>query len=377
MRISIRARRTALGLIALAAFGGVAAVGAPPAAASYRGAPVTTRDAPWLVVLTYWGVGLRPDARLGAHGFAPLCSGAVIAPRRVLTAAHCIDGYDLKLAAVNVGMDDGRAGAGRVLPIARAWMLDKEAFAYRGHDLAVIETQQPLGAPPIPLASDTPQVGEHVSSYGYGGTKRVDDDAGGLMPQRLDALVVGGCTLAADPYAICTRAPNGGGIRGGDSGGPLVVLRDGRPQLAGVTSATDATGGTLDVFADATTQASFIGAPPDAALFPIMRQRELRIAGRLRPGATVSCPATFAPAPHALHYRWFVGPSRVASGTYRDHRGVYWRPARPIAHRRSVTIPRDAAGEPIHCALVATIGPSHQIELASAVRRIAGAPHRR
>ena len=47
------------------------------AAAVFHGAPVPPAEAPWLVQLTARG---------------PFCGGALIAPDRVLTAAHCVQG---------------------------------------------------------------------------------------------------------------------------------------------------------------------------------------------------------------------------------------------------------------------------------------------
>src|SRR3954449_1661361 len=48
-------------------------------ASIFHGTPVTAEQAPWLVQLTTRG---------------PICGGALIAPDRVLTAAHCVQGAD-------------------------------------------------------------------------------------------------------------------------------------------------------------------------------------------------------------------------------------------------------------------------------------------
>jgi hypothetical protein len=344
-------------------------------AASYLGVPVSTRDVPWVAALTYWDPGLKPNHRYGKLGYAIQCTGAVIGPQRVLTAGHCVDDYDLRQLAVSVGVDDDAATRGHVVPIKRAWILDIDHGVRYGHDLAVVETTEPLGVPAIPIASTRPLVGEAVSSYGYGGVKKVDDDGGGDRLQRLDQTVAADCSSAGDANAICLTAPNGGGIRGGDSGGPLVIMRDGQPQLVGPASAADNQTGSLAIFGDATTQGGFITNPSDADLVPVLQQPEPRILGALKPGANVTCAATFEPAPDRVVYRWYVGSLLGPRRFYRDEHGrkVWFRArVRPTSTRRTMRIPRDAGGKPLSCSLLAYSGPYHRIALATDRATVAG-----
>ena len=367
-------RRAALALgavaaVALSATAQTQAASPRAHAASYLGTPVSTRDAPWMVAITAWGPDHKPDRQLGKRGYGVICSGAVIAPQRVLTAGHCVDDNDLKQISVSTGVDDATVDDGDAVPVKRAWILDKVHGLQFGHDLAVIETTKPLGVPALPIASARPAVGEAVVSFGYGAARQKDFEAErALRLRRLDSIVLADCARAGDASAICTEAPNGGGGRPGDSGGPLIVLRGGQPQIAGVLTGNDRETGTLNVISDATSQAAFVAAPPDSALFPILREREIKIAGRLEPGARVSCVGTLAPAPRAIHYQWTIG-SDLGEKTYdRDASGkrhTIYLARRPFARSRSITIPRSASGKPISCAIDANTGPYYRVTFRS------------
>src|SRR5262245_16170108 len=81
------------------------------------------------------------------------CGGAVIAPTRVLTAGHCVDGFNLANFAVVVGRPDLRqTAAGQSILVASGRVHpDFEQTAL--HDVAVLNLAQPANVPPVQLAN--------------------------------------------------------------------------------------------------------------------------------------------------------------------------------------------------------------------------------
>jgi trypsin len=104
------------------------------------------------------------------------CTGSVIAPSEVLTAGHCVDGFNLANFQVMVGRPDLRnAATGQTIPVASARVHpDFEQTAL--HDVAVLNLAQPAGVPPVALATPdqntaTTLPGWPLQVAGYGATK--------------------------------------------------------------------------------------------------------------------------------------------------------------------------------------------------------------
>lgn len=361
---------------AMAVLGGEGAQAHRPQArvASFRGTPVPIAQAPWMVALVplnerFEPAKVKPDLALR-------CSGAVIGPRTVLTAEHCMVDIDASHFGFRVGTDNIDDKRGHVVPIARVWVPQAGSRTPFGaaHDLAVVETKAPLGAPALALATARPKPGETVSSFGYGQDDPNETTDPKPFLRRLDSNVTGGCIQAHDtPDPVCTTAPNGGLTGHGDSGGPLVVVRDGVPQLVGATHGNEGTN--LDVYSDAADLHAFVTAPPASSQAAI-ETRYVRMTGDPRPGGTVRCSASFSPKPTSVVVQWLVG-GHGQKGTYYDIHGE----RRPFVDtdeydslKPAFRIPRNAGGKSLQCVVAAYRGPFFRLRAVVVVPKLPRIP---
>ncbi|WP_322726572.1 trypsin-like serine protease [Streptomyces spongiae] len=199
------------------------------------GNETTITSAPWMAQLWYYD---------DTQDLGFFCGGAVIAPTKILTAAHCVDGYDWKqYGAVITGTsklpDDAGETNGTVSAVWRQWDHPSYNADTIDNDIAVLTLPTPVKATPIKMTTsgDTASYAEGTSAkvYGWGRTSSTSDDISqtlktATLPVQTDAT----CSSAFPDWFIkghmvCAGKPASGSDEGttsacnGDSGGPLVV----------------------------------------------------------------------------------------------------------------------------------------------------------
>ncbi|MBL8623112.1 MAG: trypsin-like serine protease [Myxococcales bacterium] len=153
------------------------------------------------------------------------CTGTLIDPRVVVTAAHCTI---LAPTAVVVGAD---RATGQEVAVATA--LTHPDFGYAGlvNDLGLLILADDLTLPPVARGATPPAVDAMVRLVGFGATTA--DGTGGRKHEgwaRIAAVAADELTLAPAPATPCH----------GDSGGPVLADLGAGEQLIGVVSSGDA-----------------------------------------------------------------------------------------------------------------------------------------
>lgn len=212
----------------------VALAGAHPAVAGAAddtqarivgGTEATTAEAPWAVAVT--------DDR-GRQ----FCGGALVAPVKVVTAAHCVvdevtgtQRAPQELRAI-AGRTDLRTDEGVVADVQAVWVHPNFRGYTSGDDVAVLTLNAPLPQRPVPLVD--PGDTEHYRPgtvgrvYGWGRTSESGWPSEGLRAVDVPITTDEACRGAYadyDPQSMfCAGYPEGGrDACTGDSGGPIVA----------------------------------------------------------------------------------------------------------------------------------------------------------
>jgi hypothetical protein len=204
------------------------------AASVFHGTPVPQEQTPWLVSLTRSVV---------------VCGGSLVAPDRVLTAAHCVQGADPSKLSVRV-QGKRRPWRGAIFPttyrLIPSPVAPNDAHASgSADDLAVILLKAPVsGVATLPIADPPPAVGEPSLTVGHGQTG--DGPAPSWSKDGLGAsqTVVDACPDAYGPKLfqpalhLCTQDTTATKSQAcaGDSGSPVMVQRNGAWAVAAVVT---------------------------------------------------------------------------------------------------------------------------------------------
>lgn len=235
-------------LLALLAIPAAASAGVPTAGASIVGGhPVTIEEFPSLAYI---------EAVEGKHGFS--CTGTVVAPRIVLTAAHCVENVEqgtitpTKAYALSTGVaDPTKAEPGNIFHVVATHVFSGFDPGLLHGDAAILVLDRPTAAPPVPLAgagdAGLYSGGAQAQLTGWGLTKAgAKEQPANLRATTMLVQSSDSCRQKVKRFykpflpeaQVCLlSADRASGGCFGDSGGPAIGHRaDGTPVQLGVTS---------------------------------------------------------------------------------------------------------------------------------------------
>jgi trypsin len=215
-----RIRKLLVAVIGLATVMTAVAVPASSAVEIVGGTRASTTTYPYAVFLTT------------ADNFQ-FCGGTLVAPDKVITAAHCAKGQQPEDVFVVAGRDDKQATtAGMSVPVKSIWVHPKYTDALVGYDVAVLTLGKRIGYRPIAFATKVDEAlyepNTQATILGWGRTESGGPTSQYLLEAKVPVVGDTECRTAFSKYnpeaMVCAGYPQGG-IDGcqGDSGGPMVA----------------------------------------------------------------------------------------------------------------------------------------------------------
>ncbi|MCT9092599.1 trypsin-like serine protease [Streptomyces sp. ASQP_92] len=157
-------------------------------------------------------------------GDGAACSGALVDPQWVLTAASCFPAADKPAVAttVTVGRTDLATTGGTVTTVI-------QIVPHPDRDIAMVKLAKPVtGIAPVKVATTAPAVSDKLTATGYGRTKTE------WVPSKLHASTF---TLASfEDKSVGLNGSADAVICQGDAGGPALRDNNGTPELVAVNS---------------------------------------------------------------------------------------------------------------------------------------------